>query len=155
MKKKNIFDLKKGQHELFDKPQKFYSLINRNGSEVSFQEKITYGVWHRTKIKKGKRINIFYFQSKYNKGTRTFDWWSPVTDVAMTIKDALILAKAKRIETAKEGLAVGERKVKLNQTYLNNYSNFEPSLEQDEYDKRYSRITFTFPKLNDIRQSIA
>jgi len=152
MKKKDIFDLKKGQHELFDKPKKFYCLYG-NGSNVSFQQRITYGVWHSTRKIDGKRVNVFYFQYKENKLTRQFDWWLRVTDVAMTIKDALILAKAKRIETAKEGLAVGERKVKLNQTYLNNYSNFEPSLEQDEYDKRYSRITFTFPKLKDIRQS--
>lgn len=151
---KDIFDLKKGEHEFFNKPQKFYEIWS-GGSSVSFQEKITYGIWHSTKIKKGKRINIFYFQSGYNKGTRKFDWWLPVTDVAMTIKDALTISKARRIEIAKESLVRGERIIKVNNTYLKDYSNFEPVLEQSEWQKREKRFSINFPKLTEIRQSIS
>ena len=102
---KDLFDLKKGYHNTYSKPQKFFE-INSSGSYITFKERITYGVWHHSKIQKSKRINIFYFQSEHNKGTRSFDWWSPVTNVCMTIKDALIIAKAKRIETSKERLIV-------------------------------------------------
>lgn len=151
---KDLFDLKKGEHKLFDKPQKFYEIWS-SGSSVSFQEKITYGVWHHSRIVKRKRINIFHFQSEYNKGTRSFDWWLPVNDVAMTIKDALTISKARRIELAKESLVRGERIIKVNNIYLKDYSNFEPVLEQNEYQKRTKKFSINFPKLTEIRQSIS
>ena len=73
----------------------------------------------------------------------------------MNIEEAKTLAKQKRIQTAEERLANGEKKVKLNQTYLNNYSNFEPELDQDEYYKTRKMIRFTFPKLIEIRQEVS
>ena len=150
---KDLFDLRKGQHKLFDKPQKFFEIYS-TGSFATFKEKITYGVWHHSRITKGKRINIFHFQSEHNKGTRSFDWWSPVTNVCMTIKDALIIAKAKRIETSKERLVKSERIIKLNNIYLKDYSNFEPTYEQSDYEKRTKRFNVKFPKLDEIRQRV-
>jgi len=149
---KDLFDLKKGYHNTYSKPQKFFEIYS-SGSYITFKEKTTYAVWHHSKRIKGKTINIFHFQSEDNKGTRSFDWWLPVTDVCMTIKDALILAKTKRIETSKERLVKSKRIIKLNNTYLKNYSNFEPTFEQSDYEKRTKQFSVNFYKLDELRKS--
>jgi hypothetical protein len=150
---KNIFDLKKGHHKFYDKPQKFYTIYT-SGNAVSFEQQETYGVFYTSKMIEHKRTNVFWFQPKRLKGTRKLSFYRLATDVCMNIEEAKTLAKQKRIQTAEERLANGEKKVKLNQTYLNNYSNFEPELDQDEYYKTRKMIRFTFPKLKEIRQSI-
>ena len=149
---KNIFDLKKGDYKFYDKPQKFYQLYV-NGSDVLFEERETYGVWHRTKLISGKRINIFYFQSKHNKDTRTFDWYKRVNEVCSTIQEAIIMSKHLRIETAKSRLAKAEKTVKLNKRYLENSNNFEGVCKEQEYHKGLFDITF--PKLKEIRQGVS
>lgn len=101
------------------------------------------------KIKGGKRFYVFYFQRKDSKGTRTFNWWLPVTDVAITVKDALEIAKAKRIERAKWRLEALKNSIEINKAYLKNYSNFEPIIDKTQLGSYLTDIDF--PKLTEIR----
>ena len=76
----DLFDLKKGEAKYYDKPQKFYVVRNNtNVPRITIKE--TYAVWRR------KTQNKVWFQSKYNKGTRSFDFSYTIDQLANSIPD--------------------------------------------------------------------
>jgi hypothetical protein len=93
--------------------------------------------------------NVFWLQSKFQKGTRTFDWFLKASDVCMNIKEALPIVKIKRMQYAEQRILDLERMIKVNKLYLKNSDNFNPIVSNDSYGN------VKFPKLTEIRQSIS
>ena len=98
---KNIFEQKLNKAIYFTKPVEFLE-IRSSGSQIYLTSRNTYAVWHKKKKIKGAMTNVFWLQSKYNKGTRTFDWFLKASDVCMTTKEALPIVKVKRMQYSEQ-----------------------------------------------------
>ena len=74
---KNIFEQKLNKAIYFTKPVEFLE-IRSGGREIYLTTRNTYAVWYKKKKIKGVMTNVFWLQSKFHKGTRTFDWFSKI-----------------------------------------------------------------------------
>ena len=144
---KNIFEQKLNKAIYFTKPVEFLE-IRSSGSQIYLTSRNTYAVWHKKKKIKGAMTNVFWLQSKYNKGTRTFDWFLKASDVCMTTKEALPIVKVKRMQYSEQRILDLERMIRVNKLYLKNSDNFKPTVGNGSYGH------VEFPKLNEIRNSI-
>ena len=144
---KNIFEQKLNKAIYFTKPVEFLE-IRSSGSQIYLTSRNTYAVWYKKKKIKGAMTNVFWLQSKYNKGTRTFDWFLKASDVCMNIKEALPIVKVKRMQYSEQRILDLERMIKVNKLYLKNSDNFNPTVGNGSYGH------VEFPKLNEIRNSI-
>ena len=127
---KDIFNLKRGQSSYFDNPHKFYWIDGR-GFSLRISEMETYGVWHRTILKrvssgtKKVRQNVFYFQYKSQKGTRYFGWHKKVNEVASTLEEAKALAKASMIVSMQDRIDSARKEIARSEALLKDASNFD------------------------------
>ena len=138
--KKDIFDLKKGQSKYYDKPQIFYVVRNNsNGLRIAINE--TYAVWRR------KTKNKVWFQSKYNKGTRTFDFSYTMDQLASTISDALIMSKLFKIERSQENVSRFRKQADFHEEKLKDPNNFIATIDED-YLKKWRATGAKFEKLS-------
>ena len=137
--KKDIFDLKKGQSKYYDKPQIFYVVRNNsNGLRIAINE--TYAVWRR------KTKNKVWFQSKYNKGTRTFDFSYTMDQLANTIPDALIMAKLLKIQRSQENVSKFREQADFLEEKLKDPNNFIATIDED-YLRKWGSNAVSFDKL--------
>ena len=135
----DLFDLKKGEAKYYDKPQRFYVVRNNtNVPRITIKE--TYAVWRR------KTQNKVWFQSKYNKGTRSFDFSYTMDQLANTISDALIMAKLFKIERSQENVSKFRKQADILEEKLKDPNNFTASIDED-YLKKWGSNSVTFEKL--------
>ena len=138
--KKDIFDLKKGQSKYYDKPQIFYVVRNNsNGLRIAINE--TYAVWRR------KTKNKVWFQSKYNKGTRTFDFSYTMDQLASTISDALLMSKLFKIQRSQEAVSSYRQRASFLEKKLKDPNNFIATIDED-YLKKWGATGAKFEKLS-------
>ena len=136
----DLFDLKKGQSKYYDKPQIFYVVRdNRNAPRITIKE--TYAVWRR------KTKNKVWFQSKYNKGTRTFDFSYTMDQLASTISDALIMSKLFKIERSQENVSRFRKQADFLEEKLKDSNNFTASIDE-EYLKSWGAASAKFERLS-------
>ena len=127
---KDIFNLKRGQSSYFDNPHKFYWIDGR-GFSLRICEMETYGVWHTTRLArvsgstKKVRQNVFYFQRKGQKGTRTFGWYKRANEVVSTLAEAKALAKASMIVKMQDRIDGARKDIARSEALLKDTSNFD------------------------------
>ena len=127
---KDIFNLKRCQSSYFDNPHKFY-WIDGNGFLIRIREMETYGVWHTTRLArvsgstKKVRKNVFYFQRKGQKGTRTFGWYKRANEVVSTLAEAKALAKASMIVKMQDRIDGARKDIARSEALLKDTSNFD------------------------------
>ena len=136
----DLFDLKKGEAKYYDKPQIFY-VVRNNNSAPRITIKETYAVWRR------KTQNKVWFQSKYNKGTRSFDFSYTMDQLASTISDALIMSKLFKIERSQENVSRFRKQADFLEEKLKDSNNFTASIDED-YLKKWGSIGTKFEKLS-------
>jgi len=135
----DLFDLKKGEAKYYDKPQRFYVVRNNtNVPRITIKE--TYAVWRR------KTQNKVWFQSKYNKGTRSFDFSYTIDQLANTIPDALIMSKLFKIERSQENVNKFRKQADFLEEKLKDPNNFTASIDED-YLRKWGSNNVTFEKL--------
>ena len=138
--KKDIFDLKKGQSKYYDKPQIFYVVRNNsNGLRIAINE--TYAVWRR------KTKNKVWFQSKYNKGTRTFDFSYTMDQLANTLEDALRISKIFKIKRSEENIISYRQRADVLEEKLKDSNNFSATIDE-EYLKSWGAASAKFERLS-------
>jgi hypothetical protein len=135
----DLFDLKKGEAKYYDKPQKFY-VVRNNTNVPRITMKETYAVWRR------KTQNKVWFQSKYNKGTRSFDFSYTMDQLANSIPDALIMSKLFKIERSQENVDKFRKQADFLEEKLKDPSNFTASIDED-YLRKWGSNNVTFEKL--------
>jgi hypothetical protein len=135
----DLFDLKKGEAKYYDKPQRFY-VVRANASAPRITIKETYAVWRR------KTQNKVWFQSKYNRGTRSFDFSYTMDQLANTIPDALIMAKLFKIERSQENIIKFREQADFLEEKLKDTNNFIASIDED-YLKKWGSNSVKFEKL--------
>lgn len=135
----DLFDLKKGEAKYYDKAQRFY-VVRSNASAPRITIKETYAVWRR------KTQNKVWFQSKYNKGTRSFDFSYTMDQLANTIPDALIMAKLFKIERSQENVSKFRKQADILEEKLKDPNNFTASIDED-YLKKWGSNSVKFEKL--------
>ena len=147
---KDIFNLKRGQSAYFDNPHKFYWIDGR-GFSLRISEMETYGVWHRTILKrvssgtKKVRQNVFYFQYKSQKGTRYFGWHKKVNEVASTLEEAKALAKASMIVSMQDRIDSARKEIARSEALLKDASNFDiADIDLSKMKNGYSGATVKF-----------
>ena len=135
----DLFDLKKGEAKYYDKPQRFYVVRNNtNVPRITIKE--TYAVWRR------KTQNKVWFQSKYNKGTRSFDFSYTIDQLANSIPDALIMSKLFKIERSQENVDKFRKQADFLEEKLKDPNNFTASIDED-YLRKWGSNNVTFEKL--------
>ena len=135
----DLFDLKKGEAKYYDKPQRFYVVRNNNNvPRITIKE--TYAVWRR------KTQNKVWFQSKYEKGTRSFDFSYTIDQLANTIPDALIMSKLFKIERSQENVDKFRKQADFLEKKLKDPNNFTASIDED-YLRKWGSNNVTFEKL--------
>jgi hypothetical protein len=135
----DLFDLKKGEAKYYDKPQRFYVVRNNtNVPRITIKE--TYAVWRR------KTQNKVWFQSKYNKGTRSFDFSYTIDQLANTIPDALIMSKLFKIGRSQENVNKFRKQADFLEEKLKDPNNFTASIDED-YLRKWGSNNVTFEKL--------
>ena len=135
----DLFDLKKGEAKYYDKPQRFYVVRNNtNVPRITIKE--TYAVWRR------KTQNKVWFQSKYNKGTRSFDFSYTIDQLANSIPDALIMSKLFKIGRSQENVDKFRKQADFLEKKLKDPNNFTASIDED-YLKKWGSNNVTFEKL--------
>jgi hypothetical protein len=135
----DLFDLKKGEAKYYDKPQRFYVVRNNtNVPRITIKE--TYAVWRR------KTQNKVWFQSKYNKGTRSFDFSYTMDQLANSIPDALIMSKLFKIERSQENVDKFRKQADFLEEKLKDPNNFTASIDED-YLRKWGSNNVTFEKL--------
>jgi len=135
----DLFDLKKGEAKYYDKPQRFYVVRNNtNVPRITIKE--TYAVWRR------KTQNKVWFQSKYEKGTRSFDFSYTIDQLANTIPDALIMSKLFKIERSQENVNKFRKQADFLEEKLKDPNNFTASIDED-YLRKWGSNNVTFEKL--------
>jgi len=135
----DLFDLKKGEAKYYDKPQRFYVVRNNtNVPRITIKE--TYAVWRR------KTQNKVWFQSKYEKGTRSFDFSYTMDQLANTIPDALIMSKLFKIERSQENVDKFRKQADFLEEKLKDPNNFTASIDED-YLRKWGSNNVTFEKL--------
>ena len=135
----DLFDLKKGEAKYYDKPQRFYVVRNNtNVPRITIKE--TYAVWRR------KTQNKVWFQSKYNKGTRSFDFSYTMDQLANSIPDALIMSKLFKIERSQENVDKFRKQADFLEEKLKDPNNFTASID-DDYLRKWGSNNVTFEKL--------
>ena len=152
---KNIFEQKLNNAVYFTKPVEFLEIKSGSGM-VNLKSRDTYGVYHKKKKIKGVMTNVFWLQSEYHRGTKTFDWFIKASDVCMTVKEALPIAKMKRMQYSEQRILDLERMIKVNKLYLKSSTNFDPTFDNEKFEKNKPHYSthVEFPKLNEIRNSI-
>ena len=147
---KDIFNLKRGQSAYFDNPHKFYWIDGR-GFSFRISEEETYGVWHRTILKrvsggtKKVRQNVFYFQRKDQKGTRNFSWFKKANEVASTLEEAKALAKASMIVSMQDRIDSARKEIARSEALLKDDSNFDiADIDLSKMKNGYSGATVKF-----------
>jgi len=135
----DLFDLKKGEAKYYDKPQKFY-VVRNNTNVPRITMKETYAVWRR------KTQNKVWFQSKYNKGTRSFDFSYTMDQLANSIPDALIMSKLFKIERSQENVDKFRKQADFLEEKLKDPNNFTASIDED-YLRKWGSNNVTFEKL--------
>ena len=134
----DLFDLKKGEAKYYDKPQRFYVVRNNtNVPRITIKE--TYAVWRR------KTQNKVWFQSKYNKGTRSFDFSYTIDQLANTIPDALIMSKLFKIGRSQENVNKFRKQADFLEEKLKDPNNFTASIDED-YVRKWGSNNVTFEK---------
>jgi hypothetical protein len=135
----DLFDLKKGEAKYYDKPQRFYVVRNNNNvPRITIKE--TYAVWRR------KTQNKVWFQSKYEKGTRSFDFSYTIDQLANTIPDALIMSKLFKIERSQENINKFRKQADFLEEKLKDPNNFTASIDED-YLRKWGSNSVKFEKL--------
>jgi len=135
----DLFDLKKGEAKYYDKPQRFYVVRNNtNVPRITIKE--TYAVWRR------KTQNKVWFQSKYNKGTRSFDFSYTIDQLANSIPDALIMSKLFKIGRSQENVDKFRKQADFLEEKLKDPNNFTASIDED-YLRKWGSNNVTFEKL--------
>lgn len=135
----DLFDLKKGEAKYYDKPQRFYVVRNNtNVPRITIKE--TYAVWRR------KTQNKVWFQSKYEKGTRSFDFSYTIDQLANSIPDALIMSKLFKIGRSQENVDKFRKQADFLEKKLKDPNNFTASIDED-YLKKWGSNNVTFEKL--------
>ena len=135
----DLFDLKKGKSKYYDKPQIFY-VVRNNNSAPRITIKETYAVWRR------KTQNKVWFQSKYNKGTRSFDFSYTIDQLANSIPDALIMSKLFKIGRSQENVDKFRKQADFLEEKLKDPNNFTASIDED-YLRKWGSNNVTFEKL--------
>ena len=135
----DLFDLKKGEAKYYDKPQKFY-VVRNNTNVPRITMKETYAVWRR------KTQNKVWFQSKYEKGTRSFDFSYTMDQLANSIPDALIMSKLFKIERSQENVDKFRKQADFLEEKLKDPNNFTASIDED-YLRKGGSNNVTFEKL--------
>tara|TARA_R100001129_G_scaffold161446_1_gene126358 strand:- start:681 stop:1100 length:420 start_codon:yes stop_codon:yes gene_type:complete len=135
----DLFDLKKGEAKYYEKPQRFY-VVRANASAPRIMIKETYAVWRR------KTQNKVLFQSKWNKGTKTFNFSYTMDQLANTIPDALIMAKLLKIQRSQENVIKFREQANFLEEKLKNPNNFIASIDED-YLKKWGSNSVSFDKL--------
>ena len=135
----DLFDLKKGEAKYYDKPQRFYVIRNNtNVPRITIKE--TYAVWRR------KTQNKVWFQSKYEKGTRSFDFSYTIDQLANSIPDALIMSKLFKIGRSQENVDKFRKQADFLEKKLKDPNNFTASIDED-YLRKWGSNNVTFEKL--------
>jgi len=135
----DLFDLKKGEAKYYDKPQRFYVVRNNtNVPRITIKE--TYAVWRR------KTQNKVWFQSKYEKGTRSFDFSYTIDQLANSIPDALIMSKLFKIGRSQENVDKFRKQADFLEEKLKDPNNFTASIDED-YLRKWGSNNVTFEKL--------
>ncbi|MAJ23326.1 MAG: hypothetical protein CBC24_05945 [Candidatus Pelagibacter sp. TMED64] len=135
----DLFDLKKGEAKYYDKPQRFYVVRNNNNvPRITIKE--TYAVWRR------KTQNKVWFQSKYEKGTRSFDFSYTIDQLANSIPDALIMSKLFKIERSQENVDKFRKQADFLEEKLKDPNNFTASIDED-YLRKWGSNSVKFEKL--------
>tara|TARA_X000001388_G_scaffold29965_4_gene21326 strand:+ start:11410 stop:11829 length:420 start_codon:yes stop_codon:yes gene_type:complete len=135
----DLFDLKKGEAKYYDKPQRFYVVRNNNNvPRITIKE--TYAVWRR------KTQNKVWFQSKYEKGTRSFDFSYTMDQLANSIPDALIMSKLFKIERSQENVDKFRKQADFLEEKLKDPNNFTASIDED-YLRKWGSNSVKFEKL--------
>jgi len=135
----DLFDLKKGEAKYYDKPQRFYVVRNNtNVPRITIKE--TYAVWRR------KTQNKVWFQSKYNKGTRSFDFSYTIDQLANSIPDALIMSKLFKIGRSQENVDKFRKQADFLEEKLKDPNNFTASIDED-YLRKWGSNSVKFEKL--------
>jgi hypothetical protein len=135
----DLFDLKKGEAKYYDKPQRFYVVRNNNNvPRITIKE--TYAVWRR------KTQNKVWFQSKYEKGTRSFDFSYTIDQLANSIDDALIMSKLFKIERSQENVDKFRKQADFLEEKLKDPNNFTASIDED-YLRKWGSNSVKFEKL--------
>ena len=135
----DLFDLKKGEAKYYEKPQRFYVVRNNNNvPRITIKE--TYAVWRR------KTQNKVWFQSKYEKGTRSFDFSYTMDQLANTIPDALIMSKLFKIERSQENVDKFRKQANFLEEKLKDPNNFTASIDED-YLRKWGSNSVKFEKL--------
>ena len=135
----DLFDLKKGEAKYYDKPQKFY-VVRNNTNVPRITMKETYAVWRR------KTQNKVWFQSKYSKGTRTFDFSYTMDQLANTVDDALTMAKLFKIKRSQENIIKFREQADFLEEKLKDTNNFIASIDED-YLRKWGSNSVKFEKL--------
>jgi len=135
----DLFDLKKGEAKYYDKPQRFY-VVRNNTNVPRITMKETYAVWRR------KTQNKVWFQSKYNKGTRSFDFSYTIDQLANSIPDALIMSKLFKIGRSQENVDKFRKQADFLEKKLKDPNNFTASIDED-YLRKWGSNNVTFEKL--------
>ena len=135
----DLFDLKKGEAKYYDKPQRFY-VIRNNNSAPRITVKETYAVWRR------KTQNKVWFQSRFEKGTRSFDFSYTMDQLANTIQDALIIAKQLKIQKSQENISKFRERANFLEEKLKDPNNFTASIDEN-YLKKWGSNSVRFEKL--------
>ena len=136
----DLFDLKKGKSKYYDKPQIFY-VVRDNSNAPRITIKKTYAVWRR------KTKNKVWFQSKYNKGTRTFDFSYTMDQLASTISDALLMSKLFKIQRSQEAVSSYRQRASFLEKKLKDPNNFIATIDED-YLKKWGATGAKFEKLS-------
>ena len=135
----DLFDLKKGEAKYYDKPQRFYVVRNNtNVPRITIKE--TYAVWRR------KTQNKVWFQSKYEKGTRSFDFSYTIDQLANSIPDALIMSKLFKIGRSQENVDKFRKQADFLEEKLKDPNNFTASIDED-YLRKWGSNSVKFEKL--------
>lgn len=135
----DLFDLKKGEAKYYDKAQRFYVVrANANAPRITIKE--TYAVWRR------KTQNKVWFQSKYSKGTKTFDFSYTIDQLANTVDDALTMAKLFKIKRSQENIIKFREQANFLEEKLKDPNNFIASIDED-YLRKWGSNSVKFEKL--------
>jgi hypothetical protein len=100
----------------------------------------TYAVWRR------KTQNKVWFQSKYEKGTRSFDFSYTIDQLANSIPDALIMSKLFKIGRSQENVDKFRKQADFLEKKLKDPNNFTASIDED-YLRKWGSNNVTFEKL--------
>lgn len=136
----DLFDLKKGKSKYYDKPQIFY-VVRDNSNAPRITIKKTYAVWRR------KTKNKVWFQSKYNKGTSTFDFSYTMDQLANTLEDALRISKIFKIKRSEENIISYRQRADVLEEKLKDSNNFSATIDE-EYLKSWGAASAKFERLS-------